>query len=315
MADDITSENRFELLKREGEINEFYAAQYATKARPLNNDIQIHNDDYAKIFQWPKTYQNKNSKATSRKRKPQREDDQESRAEQATRDQSLKEDDKQHEEGEDQEKQELQRQATILEAPLNALKDENREFEEETINLQKNAQVQLKEMEAAARLEAKNGARRRVILPCRWNDKHADWEVAIHRSLQLITTLVSNCEGKDLQQIIGEGIPSRAYILGDRREEAMDVGDEGGEDAAADFRPLLMHMKDKTKLRDDLIWMPWQVVETIPYRLLGGEMAAEWVARCAAVAVKVDSFEWKPDFLEKRISPMSTQMDLALLGS
>ncbi|GBG74448.1 hypothetical protein CBR_g18860 [Chara braunii] len=158
VAEDITSENRFELLKREGEMNEFYAAQYARTARPIKNDIQIQNEEYAKIFQWPKTYQNKGSKAANRKRKAQREDENGSREEQSmgTQDQPMKDADKQQEEGEEYEKQELRRQTAMLEAQVNALKDENREFEEETISLQKIAEGRLKEIEAATRLEAKN---------------------------------------------------------------------------------------------------------------------------------------------------------------
>ncbi|GBG59561.1 hypothetical protein CBR_g49821 [Chara braunii] len=185
---------------------------------------------------------------------------------------------------------------------VSVLKDENRELEEDTVNLQQIANGQWREIEAAARLEAKNGTKRRVILPCRWNDKHSDWEVAVHQSLQLVTAPISVCVGKELQNLIGEGVPSQAYALGDRREYSMELGEEGGEEAAADFIPLLLHMQAKLELKDGLIWMPWQVLETIPYGLLGGEVVAEWAARCAAVAVRVDAFAWKPEFLEKRIS-------------
>ncbi|GBG61713.1 hypothetical protein CBR_g23228 [Chara braunii] len=78
VAEDITSKNRFELLRREGEINEFYAAQYATKARPVKDDIHIQQEEYAKIFQWPKTYHNKEGKGESKKRKARREEEQSS---------------------------------------------------------------------------------------------------------------------------------------------------------------------------------------------------------------------------------------------
>ncbi|GBG74500.1 hypothetical protein CBR_g18910 [Chara braunii] len=56
-GDDITSTNKFEWLRKELEVNEFYASQYAWKAHPNSNDILVHNGNYAKQFIWPKTYQ------------------------------------------------------------------------------------------------------------------------------------------------------------------------------------------------------------------------------------------------------------------
>ncbi|GBG59506.1 hypothetical protein CBR_g38530 [Chara braunii] len=226
-GDDITTENRFELLRREGEVNEFYASQYARKSRTVN-----------------------------------------------------------------------------------LLKDENRELEDDTVNVQKIAKGQWKEIEAAARLESKNGRRRRVVLPCRWNARHSDWEVAINQSLQMITTPFEECSGSEHQKLLGGEVHAREFILREGGVDPMALGEEGEEGTMTDFDPLLLQMGTDSELREGLIWMPWQVVETIPYGLIGGEIGAEWVARCTAVATKVDAFAWRPDFIEKRVSRVPTIIDL-----
>ncbi|GBG92062.1 hypothetical protein CBR_g54317 [Chara braunii] len=174
------------------------------------------------------------------------------------------------EEAEESAKEDLQRQAAILEAQVNILKDQNHEFEEATINLQKIAQGQQREIEAAARLDGKNGAKQRVVLRCRWNEKHSDWEVAIHRSLQLISMKVSACTEKDFRNLIVEDLPTRVHILG-RMESTTEGGDSRRGNLAVDFRPILLVVQEAAVLKGDLVWMPWQVVETIPCGLLGGE--------------------------------------------
>ncbi|GBG88527.1 hypothetical protein CBR_g47997 [Chara braunii] len=200
---DILSENRYELLKRDEELNEFYAAQYARKSRTNKNEIHMQEEEYNKCFQWPKSYHHKDNKHNNRKRKAREEADQGSEVEQAQDSQELRaETEEMTDETEENAKEELQRQATILEAQVNALKDQNREFEEATINLQKIAQGQQREIEAAARLDEKNGVKQRVVLPCRWNEKHSDWEVAIHRLLELINMKVSACTEEDFRNLI-----------------------------------------------------------------------------------------------------------------
>ncbi|GBG75317.1 hypothetical protein CBR_g19949 [Chara braunii] len=72
-GDDITIANRFELLKKEQEVNEFYATQYAWKARPDNNDIVVHSLGYAKQFIWPKSYHPQGLKRSEQKRKARQE--------------------------------------------------------------------------------------------------------------------------------------------------------------------------------------------------------------------------------------------------
>ncbi|GBG85813.1 hypothetical protein CBR_g40623 [Chara braunii] len=166
---------------------------------------------------------------------------------------------------EEEEVQDLRRQAAILVVQVNLLKDENRELEDDTVDVQKIAKGQWKEIEAAARLEVKNGTRRRVVLPCRWNARHSDWEVAINQSLQLLTAPMEECSGSDLQRLIGGEVPARAFILREGGEEPVAIG--GG---------------------DHSLWAA------------GGELGAEWVARCTAVAVKVEALVWKPNFFEKR---------------
>ncbi|GBG81205.1 hypothetical protein CBR_g31877 [Chara braunii] len=49
-GEDITSKNRFELLRREGEINEFYASQYASKTRTVKNEIHEQQEEYGRIL-------------------------------------------------------------------------------------------------------------------------------------------------------------------------------------------------------------------------------------------------------------------------
>ncbi|GBG58670.1 hypothetical protein CBR_g71 [Chara braunii] len=311
-GEDITPENRFELLRREGEVNEFYASQYARKSRTVRNEILLQQEEYERIFQWPKSYHSKERKRDGKKRKAQTIEEQSSLV--GGRNDPMEGAAMEEEQGkgerEEEEVQDLRRQAAILVVQVNLLKDENRELEDDTVNVQKIATGKWKEVEAAARLEPKNGRRRRVVLPCRWNAGYSDWEVAISQSLQLLTTPTDECSGSDLQKLIGGELPSRAFILREGGVEPMAVGEEGEERTMTDFGPLLLQMGTDSELREDLIWMPWRVVETIPYGLLGGELGAEWVARCTAVATKVEAFAWNPDFIERGLCYMLTELRL-----
>eukprot|EP00896_Chara_braunii_P028878 GBG86754.1 hypothetical protein CBR_g42038 [Chara braunii] len=315
-GEDITSENRFELLRREGEINEFYASQYARKSCTIRNEICIQQEEYGRLFQWPKSYYNKERKGDSKKRKAQSAEEQGSSANGVndSMDGAAMEEDQEKRESEEEEVQDLRRQAAILVVQVNLLKDENRELEDDTVNVQKIAKGRWKEIEAATRLKTKNGTRRRAVLPCRWNARHSDWEVAINQSLQLLTAPIEQCSGPDLQRLIGGEMPSRALLLREGEAEPMTIGEEGDEETTTDFGPLLQ-MGPGSELREGLIWMPWQVVETIPYGLLGGRFGAEWVARLTTVAVKMEAFVWKPEFFEKKVSEVATVLELTALDT
>ncbi|GBG64218.1 hypothetical protein CBR_g40918 [Chara braunii] len=243
-GEDFTSENRFELLRREGEINEFCASQYTSKTRTIRNEIHEQQEEYGRNFQWPKTYHSKERKRDGKKRKAQTMEEQSVSAglkNDSVEDTAMDED-RANGESEVEEVQDLRRQAAILVAQVILLKDENRELEEDTTNVQKIAKGQWKEIEAAARLEAKNGTRRRVVLPCRWNTTHSDWEVAINQSLQLLTAPMEECSGSDLQRLIGAKVPARAFILREGGEEPMTIGEEREEEATVDFGPILFQM-------------------------------------------------------------------------
>ncbi|GBG66451.1 hypothetical protein CBR_g61494 [Chara braunii] len=304
----ITITNRFEILKKEKKINEFYVAQYGWKAQHRNNDIQVQNEGYSKQFEWPKTYQPKGMKRSERKKKAQQETQQ---ADKQGQSQASTEE----EMGDEELMEDVRRQAAILEAQINVLKDQNPELDEDTMNLEKIAYTPHKENEAAERLHAKNSPRRRVILPFRWNEDHKEWEVAIHRSLALVTLEEANFSGQSLKVTILEDLPTHAYVIGDWKHQREDNADTASAIQTADYMPIMFRLQETAKLSEGLIWMPWQVVETILYGLLGGLVAVEWVARSAAIVVKADTFSWKSEFIEKRIARGATRLDLLESGS
>ncbi|GBG70297.1 hypothetical protein CBR_g6425 [Chara braunii] len=114
--EDITSENRFELLRREGEINEFYASQYASQTRTVRNEIHIQQEEYGRIFQWPKTYHIKERKRDGKKRKVQMVEEQSSATGGGndSMEDAAMEEDRVKEESEEEEVQDLRRQSAIL---------------------------------------------------------------------------------------------------------------------------------------------------------------------------------------------------------
>ncbi|GBG90924.1 hypothetical protein CBR_g51529 [Chara braunii] len=131
---DITSENRFELLRREGEINEFYASQYARKSCTVKNEIHIQQEEYERLFQWPKTYHNKERKREDKKRKAQTAEEQGSTTKWGndSMEDATMEEVQEKGEREEEDVQDLRRQAAILVVQVNLLKDENRELEDDT---------------------------------------------------------------------------------------------------------------------------------------------------------------------------------------
>ncbi|GBG71915.1 hypothetical protein CBR_g10851 [Chara braunii] len=179
-SEGITTTNRYEILKKEKEINEFYATQYGWKAQNRNNDIQVQNGGYIKQFEWAKTYQPNAMKRSERKRKAQQEVRQTDRQgqSQATIGEEM---------GDEELMEDASRQAVILEAQYNVLKDQIWKLGANTMNLEKIAYAPHKEIQVAAKLYAKNSPRCRVILPFRWNEDHKDWEVAIPHSLALVS--------------------------------------------------------------------------------------------------------------------------------
>ncbi|GBG77065.1 hypothetical protein CBR_g23391 [Chara braunii] len=337
---------------------------------------EVQNEGYSKQFEWPKTYQPNATKRSEHKRKPQQEvqqTDKQGQSQASTRE----------ERGDEELMEDARRQAAILEAHINVLKDQNRELGEDTTNLDKIAYAPHKEIEASTKRYARNSLKRKVILPFRWNEDHMDWEVTIHQLLALVTVEEANCSGQSLKGIISEDLPAHAYVIGDWKQEKEDYADTAGttqaadyntimfrlqemaklsegltwmpwkvvetipyglledlpahayviwdwkqekEDSAdtagtaqaADYKAIMFRLQEMAKLSEGLTWMPWQVVETIPYGLLGGLVAAEWVARSAAIVVKVDvvkvdAFSWKPEYIQKRIARGATRLDLLTL--
>ncbi|GBG89722.1 hypothetical protein CBR_g49575 [Chara braunii] len=302
-GEDITTANKFERLKNEQDVNEFYATQYGMKARLDKNDIMVHNAGYAKQFIWPKSYQPQGLKRAEQKRRAQQQQLEFS----GSRDQDLS--DSTQGVGVDEPMEEEKRQAVILEAQLKVLKEQNSELGEDTINLQKIAYAPHADINAAAKLYARQDPGKRIVLPYRWNSGNADWEVAIHRSLALITVKDSHCEHVILKEHITKDLPLKAHVIGDLNRDREEWEDTEGTKHMLDYRPVMIKLQEKAVLTDGFIWMPWQVVETIPYGLLGGSEAAEWVARGAAIVTKSDVFAWQPDYIDGKIDIVATTIE------
>ncbi|GBG93100.1 hypothetical protein CBR_g58785 [Chara braunii] len=301
--------NRFEWLKKEPEVNEFYAAQYAWKAIPANNDITIHKAGYTKQFVWPKTYQPQGLKRPEQKRRAQQEAaDKSNSGDQETVDATNGRE-------EDEQMEEEKRQVAILEAQINVLKDQNRELEADTINLQKIASSSHTDINAAAKLYARHNPGKRVILPYRWNSGNSDWEVAIQKSLALLTVKETHCSQEVLKELISEDLPMKAQILGDLTHDREEWDDKAGSGSMVGYKPIMIRLQEKDRLAEDLVWMPWQVVETVPYGLLGGPEAAEWVARGAAIVTKTEAFSWLQEYISNKIALLSTAIDWSQTGS
>ncbi|GBG89256.1 hypothetical protein CBR_g48963 [Chara braunii] len=167
MANDINTENKFEVLEKEGEINEFYAAQYSLKTKVENEKMKVNLSSYGQHFTWPKPYEEKNE---GKRAKRQRNTASKSKAEEQT-----------NQTTEDSETvDELNRQAAILEAQVNALRDQNRELDDNCLNLKDIVTWYNKEIEAAARLDALTNPKQRTVIPYRWNTTYETWEIAYH---------------------------------------------------------------------------------------------------------------------------------------
>ncbi|GBG73565.1 hypothetical protein CBR_g16908 [Chara braunii] len=221
-GDDITTTNRFERLKNEQEVNEFYTTQYGWKARLDRNDITVHNAGYSKQFIWPKSYQPQGLKRAEQKRRAQQqEQEQLGRRDHdlshATQGLDL-----------DEQMEEEKGQAAILEAQLEVLRDQNRELGEDTTNLQKIAYAPHADVNATAKLYARQNPGKRIILPYRWNSGNADWEVAIHRSPTLITVKDSHCEHVILKELITKDLPEQAHVIGDLNQDREEWEDTEG---------------------------------------------------------------------------------------
>ncbi|GBG77752.1 hypothetical protein CBR_g24199 [Chara braunii] len=302
-GDDITTENRFERLKNEQEVNEFYATQYGWKARMDKNDITVHNAGYSKQFIWSKSYQPQGLKRAEQKRRAQQQEAEHS----GCRDQDLS--DSAQVLGVDEQIKEEKRQAAILEAQVEVPKDQNRKLEEDTINLKKIAYAPHADIDATAKLYARQDPGKRIILPYRWNSGNADWEVAIQRSLTLITAKDSHCEHDILKERITKDLPWQAHVIGDLNHDREEWEDTKGTMHMLDYRPAMIELQEKAVLEEGLIWMPWQVVETIPYGLLGGLEVAEWVARGVVIVTKADMFAWQPDYIDGKMDIMATTVE------
>ncbi|GBG64605.1 hypothetical protein CBR_g45662 [Chara braunii] len=162
---------------------------------------------------------------------------------------------------------------------------------------------------AAAKLYARQNPSKRIILPYRWNSGNADWEVAIHMSLALITVKDSHCEHVILKELITKDLPEQAHVIGDLNQDREEWEDTEGTRHMLDYRPVMIKLQERAVLAEGFTCMPWQVVETIPYGLLGGLEASEWVARGAAIVTKSNVFAWQPEYIDEKMDIMATTVE------
>ncbi|GBG90251.1 hypothetical protein CBR_g50429 [Chara braunii] len=208
VEDNISMENRFEILKKERELNEFYAAQYSMKTKIEKNRITVDTNSYEQRFTWPKSYAEPETERRSKKNK--KENKQGSTGEHLQNTSFPT--------AEDESVEDLRRHAAILEAHVNVLRDQNRELDDQCITLKDVAGGGYKEIEAAAKLYARTSPRRRTIIPYRWNDNFGTWEVAYHKSNELISVPDQDCTQYILRELISDGIPTDMKILGSKKE-------------------------------------------------------------------------------------------------
>ncbi|GBG61156.1 hypothetical protein CBR_g19231 [Chara braunii] len=263
---------------------------------------------WIRTFVWPKTYQPQGLKRSEQKRMMQQEAANKSKSGDHETDEAT------NGREEDEQMEEEKRQAAILEAQINVLKDQNRELEADTINLQKIASSSHTDIKAAAKLYARHNPGKRVILPFRWNNGNSDWGVSIQKSLALLTVNETQCSQEVLKELISDDLPMKAQILGSITRDREEWDDKAGGGSMVDYRPIMIRLQEKDRLAEGLVWMPWQVVETIPYGLLGGLEAAEWVARGAAIVTGTEIFSWLPDYIANKIAPLSIEIDWSQTG-
>ncbi|GBG62140.1 hypothetical protein CBR_g29339 [Chara braunii] len=226
-ANDICTKNRFELPETEREINGFYAAQFGLKTKVENDEIQVDLSSYAQHFEWSKSYE---EKYAEKRVKKQRNTTGNSKTEEQT-DQTT---------SDSESVDELNRQTTILEAQVNALRDQNRELDENCLNLKDIATGYNREIEAAARLDTRSNPKRRTIIPYRWNNKYETWEIAYHKSMALLTVIDQDCTQQHLKERISDAVLSRAHILGTKKEAREEWKDQEGSLMWADLRPMIL---------------------------------------------------------------------------
>ncbi|GBG81422.1 hypothetical protein CBR_g32099 [Chara braunii] len=304
--EDITTENKYEILKREEEINEFYAAQYSMKARVKKNKIEVDRSTYEQHFNWPKSYAEQKAE---RKLKKQR-----NAAESG--DQGKEDHRPQPSPADPDSAEDLRRQAAILEAQVNTLRDQNRKLNENCLTLKDVAGVGHKEIEAAARLDARSSPKRRTILPYRWNTRYETWEVAYHRSHALISVPEKDINWAVLCDLISDSVPDKIHTLGTREEGREEWKDQEGDRQVADMRPLLMELEESAYLKGDLCWVPWQAIESMPYGLLGGEMVAERATLSSAQVTAHKVFTSDPNDLQlKLLTDIFTRRYITASGS
>ncbi|GBG60648.1 hypothetical protein CBR_g8668 [Chara braunii] len=302
VEDSISMENRFEIIRKEKELNEFYAAQYSMKARTEKNKI---TKSYEQKFSWPKTYVEQRAERMEKRNKRDKE--------QGTAGESLHETSISTKESSEED---LRRHAAILEAQVNVLRDQNREMDDLCITLKDVAGGGHKEIEAAARLDAGSESRRRTIIPYRWNIKLETWEVAYHGSNSLISVPDQDCTQDALRDFISDSMPTHLRILGSKAEGMEEWRDQENEVQRVDLRPLLVELEESADLKGDFCWVPWLAVESMPYGLLGGEMVAERAALSSALVTAYGLFTLSPKSLRKKLySSTSTKMEIATTGS
>ncbi|GBG64689.1 hypothetical protein CBR_g46232 [Chara braunii] len=264
--------NHFEVLEKEQELSEFFAERCGCKLEDATNK----KDTTLNRFNWPKSYTNSDSQRKSKRLKRGKGKAQE---DPTTSDQETKEGEKKEEIQVDT-REELGRQE-ILEAQITTLKDQNRETADVAVNLQKLANGQNAETFTAARLEAKEGTTKRVVIPYRWNTQHQDWEVAVNKSWALIA--LAKLSEKVLAANISENMPLNAHILGPKEEWRKEWISPSGDIMVSDLRPYMVRFSMEAEIKEHLTWKPWKVVEAIPYGLLGGNITAERAAVAASI--------------------------------
>ncbi|GBG75887.1 hypothetical protein CBR_g21129 [Chara braunii] len=302
VEDTISLENRYEILRKERELNEFYAAQYSMKTRIDKNRITVDTRNYEQHFIWPKSYAEQRAERRAKKNK--REEQQGST--------DAQDQDTASTTADEESMDELRRQAAILEAQVKVLRDKNRELDENCITLKDVAGGAHKEIEAAARLDACNSPKRRTLIPFHWNSSIGTWEIAYHRSNSLISVQEQECAQKILQETISDSVPTEMHILGSKKEAMEEWKDQENEMQLADLRPLLLDLGESASLKGDLCWVPWKAVESMPYGLLGGELAAERAAMSSALVTTYALFTLSPKLLELKLrGSVSTRKEIA----
>ncbi|GBG91252.1 hypothetical protein CBR_g52138 [Chara braunii] len=296
----IPTQNQFEILEKEHELSDFFAERYGQRLDQRGNND--HSEQYP--FKWPKTYTKSEGIHPSKKSKGAKRNEQRNPPSPTQME---------GREGEDillNTREDLDRQKEILHAQITVLRDPNRETADDTINLQGLAQGQNAEILTAARLEAKGGCRKKIVIPYHWNEEHQDWEIAVVRSWSLLA--LSSPSNKVLAANISKDAPEAAHILGSKEEWREEWLDDAGDILAIDLRPYMVRYSMEAQLMDHMAWKPWKVLHAIPYGLMGGEIPAERVVVSASLVEGHFLFDGRKDHREQVLETNARQVKIRL---